>query len=92
MITPMTIPHWNKTIPNHLKKRPEGKEGGRQNAEIVYLCFLKYTKPKDVFFHPKRFLELTLTISLTNLIDNSPDYLPYNSYDASSLYATWTLE
>ena len=28
MITPMTVQHWNKTIPNHLKKGPEGKEGG----------------------------------------------------------------
>ena len=28
MITPMTIQHWNKTIPNHLKKGLEGKEGG----------------------------------------------------------------
>ena len=46
MITPMTIQHWNKTIPNHLKKGPEGKEGegeegvGRwHNAENVYLSF-----------------------------------------------------
>ena len=46
MITPMTTQHWNKTIANHLKKGPEGKEGGGgggvgrwHNAENVYLSF-----------------------------------------------------
>ena len=52
---------------------------------MLKLCtlILKLHRIKGWFFHPKRFLELIQTISLTNLINNSPYCLSHNSYDVS---------
>ena len=61
MITPMTIQHWNKTIPNHLKKGPEGKEGGGGgggwgDGTMLKMCTLPFKttpNPRMYFFIQK---------------------------------------
>ena len=62
MITPMTVQHWNKTIPNHLKKGPEGKEGGGGGGVVwgggtmLKLCTLAFKttpNPRMYFFIQK---------------------------------------
>ena len=60
MITPMTVQHWNKTIANHLKKGPEGKEGGGGggwgDGTMLKMCTLafKTTQTQGCIFSSKK--------------------------------------